>query len=117
MTPRIPVFAAALILAGTTAVSAQTAAPRAVTDSLKGTADIAKSFVTRTAEQVPEAIFSYQPTKEVRTLGQILAHVADANSFFCGMARGEKGPADSSEQTRTSTTDIQKTPAESYAIW
>src|SRR5687768_10022307 len=116
MTPRISVFAAAPILAGSTAGFAQTAPPRAVTESLKGTADIAKSFVTRTAEQVPEAIFSYQPTKEVRTLGQILAHVADANYFFCGMASGEKGPADSIEKTRTSKADIQKALAESYAF-
>lgn len=117
MVNRIITLTAAVIVAGSSLASAQTAtAPRAVTESLKGWADIAKSFVTRTAEQVPEAMFGYQPTKEVRTLGQILAHVADANYLFCGLASGEKGPADSVEKTRTSRADIQKALAESYAF-
>jgi len=56
MTCRITTLAAAFIIAGSPRALAQSApAPRAVADSLKGVADIARSFVIRTAEQVPEA--------------------------------------------------------------
>jgi uncharacterized damage-inducible protein DinB len=86
----------------------------AVTDSLKATFAIAKDDLTKTAEQVPEAKYAYQPTKEVRTMGQILAHVADSNYMFCGVASGEKGPAESAEQTKKKKADIQQALADSF---
>jgi uncharacterized damage-inducible protein DinB len=45
-----------------------------------------KDNVLRTAEKVPEDLYSFRPTPEVRTLGQLIAHEADGQYEFCGTA-------------------------------
>jgi uncharacterized damage-inducible protein DinB len=45
-------------------------------------------FVMRTAELVPEAQLDYRPVATVRTVRQMLAHIADGNNYYCGRARG-----------------------------
>ena len=76
-----------------------------------------KGFIMKTAEQVPEAKYAYQPTKEVRTLGQILAHIADANYLFCTVASTEKAPegAGSAEKTAKTKADVQKALTAAFA--
>ena len=78
---------------------------------------IAKTYLTKTAEKLSEELYAYQPTKDVRTAGQILAHVADANFMICSMARGEKSPIEmqATEKTKTTKADIQKALADSFA--
>jgi uncharacterized damage-inducible protein DinB len=51
-----------------------------------------KANLLKTAEQVPEEKYSYQPTKEVRTTGQLLGHVADAQNYFCAVIAGTPAP-------------------------
>jgi len=45
-------------------------------------------------EQMPEENFSMKigTTPEVRTFAQMIGHVANANYFFCAMAKGEADP-------------------------
>jgi uncharacterized damage-inducible protein DinB len=43
-----------------------------------------KDNVLRTAEKVPEDLYSFRPTPEVRTFGQLIAHEADGQYEFCG---------------------------------
>ena len=59
---------------------------------------------------MPEENFGFQPTKEVRTFGQILAHVAGANYVFCSAAKGEKSPhaEEAFEKTATTRAAINK---------
>jgi uncharacterized damage-inducible protein DinB len=58
------------------------------------------------AEKMPEANYSYKPTDAVRSYGQIVGHVADAQYMFCSMALGEKAPDPKVEQTKTSKADL-----------
>jgi uncharacterized damage-inducible protein DinB len=53
---------------------------------------MSSSFVQRSAEQMPESEYAFQPTKDVRSFGQIIGHVADARYMFCAAALGEKSP-------------------------
>src|SRR5215831_15499460 len=46
----------------------------------------AKNNILRSADKVPEDLWSYQPTPNVRTFAQLFAHVADGQYEFCGMA-------------------------------
>jgi len=46
---------------------------------------LAKGNVLGSVEKVPEEMWSYQPTKEVRTFAQLFAHVADGQYEFCGV--------------------------------
>lgn len=78
-----------------------------VVESLKGLHDIPKQFVIATAEMVSEDLYGYQPTEEVRTLGGILAHIANAQYFFCSTAAGEASPmSENLEETLTTKADI-----------
>jgi uncharacterized damage-inducible protein DinB len=72
-----------------TGVWAQTAPQNPLTASSKAIYGIAKNDIMRSAEKVPEEVWSFQPTKEVRTMAQMFAHVADGQYEFCGSANGE----------------------------
>ena len=65
-----------------------------------------KAVMLRTAEQVPEEYYGFKPTDAVRSFGQILGHVADAQYYFCSVARGEKNPFPNIEKTKTSKADL-----------
>jgi uncharacterized damage-inducible protein DinB len=47
---------------------------------------IAKDDIVRSAEKIPEDLWSFRPTPEVRTIGQLFAHIADGQYEFCGIA-------------------------------
>jgi uncharacterized damage-inducible protein DinB len=44
------------------------------------------------AASMPAGEYSFKPTPEVRSFGQLLGHVINGNNFFCAMARGERPP-------------------------
>jgi uncharacterized damage-inducible protein DinB len=58
------------------------------------------------AEKMPEANYSYKPNDAVRSYGQIVGHVADAQYMFCSIALGEKNPDLKVELTKTSKADL-----------
>jgi uncharacterized damage-inducible protein DinB len=37
-------------------------------------------------DKIPDDMWSYQPTRDVRTVAQLFAHIADGQSEFCGVA-------------------------------
>jgi uncharacterized damage-inducible protein DinB len=45
------------------------------------------------AENMPADEYSFRPTPELRTFGQIIGHLVKGNFFFCSQAVGEKSPA------------------------
>jgi uncharacterized damage-inducible protein DinB len=65
-----------------------------------------KSVLLRSAEIMPEESYTYRPTEKVRTFGQIVGHVADAQYIFCSAVLGEKNPLPKVEQTRSSKADL-----------
>ena len=74
----------------------------AVTASLKGLHDLTSTNILKTAELLSEDVYAYQPTEDVRTAGQILAHIANAQFMFCSSAAGEDNPnGENFEETAT----------------
>lgn len=74
-----------------------------------------KRFVMGTAEQSPEADYGYRPAESVRTLGQILGHVADVHFLVCSIALGEESPnANSVEQANPGKAEMIATLRRSY---
>ena len=65
-----------------------------------------KDILLRSAEKMPEENYSFKPADSVRTYGQIVGHVADAQYLFCSAALGEKNPGLDIEKTKTSKADI-----------
>jgi uncharacterized damage-inducible protein DinB len=58
------------------------------------------------AQKMPEENYSFKPTPEVRSFGQLVGHVADATNMFCSLALGEANPAKGIEKTKTSKADL-----------
>jgi uncharacterized damage-inducible protein DinB len=47
---------------------------------------IAKSDVMKSVDKVSDELWSYQPTPQIRTFGQLFAHIADGQYEFCSAA-------------------------------
>ena len=107
---------AALILAAG-AAEAQNANP--LSAGSKRTYDIIKGYLIRAAEKMPEEHYAFKPTKDVRSFGQLVGHLADASFGFCAAAAGEKPPMGgfdgSLEKSKTTKADLQKALADSFA--
>src|ERR1700749_2577958 len=78
-----------------------------ITASEKGFYSFVSGAVIAAAQKMPEEKYSFKPTPEVRSFGQLVGHVADANYMFCSQASGEPNPIkDSIEKTKTSKADL-----------
>lgn len=107
----------AVVTAADQAAKPAAAAPDSISQAIRETWTGAKRNLVESAEQMPEAEYGFKPTEQVRTFGQILAHVAGANYVFCSPARGEKSPfeEDHFETTAKTKADIVKALNESMA--
>jgi uncharacterized damage-inducible protein DinB len=65
-----------------------------------------KTILVASAEKMPEENYNFKPTEAVRSYGQIVGHVADAQYNFCALALGDKNPGLKIEQTKTSKADL-----------
>ena len=74
-----------------------------------------KDILLRSAEKMPEENYNFKPIDTVRTYGQIIGHVADAQYALCSITLGEKNPALKIEQTKTSKADLIAALKDSFA--
>jgi uncharacterized damage-inducible protein DinB len=74
-----------------------------------------KDILLRSAEKMPEENYSFKPVDTVRSYGQIVGHVADAQYMFCSIALGDKNPGLKIEQTKTSKADLIAALKEAFA--
>ncbi|PAP76102.1 DinB family protein [Rubrivirga marina] len=88
-------------------VSAQDASAEPVTMSLEGLHEVTAAHILGTAELLDEEMYAYRPTEDVRTAGQLLAHIANAQYSFCSAAAGEDRPTQENvEEAATTKADI-----------
>jgi uncharacterized damage-inducible protein DinB len=60
--------------------------------------------ILKAADTMPEAKYSYRPTKDVRSFAEIVTHVADISYILCSNAKGEAPPA--APAAKSSKTEI-----------
>jgi len=72
----------------------------------KGLYAMVKNNLIRGAEKMPEENYSFKPTPDVRSFGQLIGHVADAQYMICSAVLGEKNPAPDIEKNKTSKADL-----------
>jgi len=65
-----------------------------------------KGIMLASAEKMPEESYSFKPADTVRTYGQIIGHLADAQYAFCALALGEKNQGLNIEKTKTTKADL-----------
>src|SRR5215208_601398 len=95
------VLGAAVLLAALPAPALAQGAANPLTAAAKGHFDMIKGNLSKTAAKVPEDVYAFKPTPEVRSLGELIGHVADANFMICGAAAGEKAPQGGFEKGKT----------------
>jgi uncharacterized damage-inducible protein DinB len=86
--------------------SAQDAPSNPLVTVSKNIYAISKSDILGSVDKIPEEMWSFQPTKEVRTIAQLFAHVADAQYEFCGVAAEGKSVSKDIEKTQKTKADI-----------
>jgi hypothetical protein len=67
----------------------------------------------KTAEAMPEENYAFKPTPDIRSFGELIAHVADAQMAICGGAVGQ--PKRGSAASKTSKADLVAALKESSA--
>jgi len=77
-----------------------------ITASEKGLYSFVSNAVLGAAQKMPEENYSFKPTPEVRSFGQLVGHVADASYMFCSQTLGEANPSKGIEKTKTSKADL-----------
>jgi uncharacterized damage-inducible protein DinB len=106
-------------LAGPASAQQQMAsvAPGAAVGSAKAVWMIPHNFVVRALEQIPDSLLTFKPTPEVRSLGQLFAHVADGEHLFCSLGLGEAAPNpfDVIEKSKTTKAELRQALQESMA--
>ena len=109
----------ALALTAAVAAPAPAQAPAPPPDIMAATmrmgATHIRTMFTIAADSMSEADYAFKPTPEIRSFGQLLAHVADSNYLFCSNALGEPSPAEEIEKSKTTRAEIRQALAESQA--
>ena len=83
--------------------------------SAKGLYTTIKTNIVRAAEKMPEENYAFRPTDTVRSFGQLVGHLADAQYTFCSVALGEKNPALGIEKSKTAKADLVKALKDGFA--
>ncbi|MEX2608806.1 MAG: DinB family protein [Gemmatimonadota bacterium] len=79
-----------------TPASAQDTAQVGQTDpviaSIRNMYEPTKRFITLAAEQMPEEHYTFRPTEEVRSFGELIGHIADAHYMMCAAGMKWQNP-------------------------
>ncbi len=75
----------------------------------------ARGWLIKSAEQMPEENYSFKPTPEVRSFGQLIGHVANSQYDFCVPAKGGERPDKTDFEKTTAKADLVKALKDAFA--
>lgn len=86
-----------ILLASITAAQLQaqtvTSEPNPMVASTRVEWESIVGYITKAAEQMPEADYAFKPTPAVRSFGQLIGHLADGQNVICNAALAEQSTA------------------------
>ena len=94
-------------------------APPPITASagLKNLYNNSRTWITRAAEVMPEEHYSFKPTPDVRSFGELLGHIANTQYNFCMAPRKLANPnKDNIEKTATTKAALVAALKEAFAF-
>ncbi len=97
-------LASVICLSAVPAFSQSTANP--LTAGAKMMYSMTKDNVLKSAEEMPEENYSFRPVSTVRSFGQLIGHVADAQYEFCEPVLGDGVKSPGIEKNKTSKADL-----------
>jgi hypothetical protein len=68
-------------------------------DALKSAYATVKGELQKAAEAMPEDQYSFKPVPAIRSFGEVIAHVTDAQGRFCSIAAGSEPPPSAGSKT------------------
>lgn len=83
------------VLTGSAGLKAQST----VLSEVRGNYMGVKKNILKAAEKMPESDYSFKPTPDVRSFGQLVDHVAEVQSLICGIVSGAAGRGGASPKT------------------
>ncbi len=86
--------AGALVALGTAPAAAHAQGASPVSDALRADLTQAQRNLVAAAREMPADKYGFQPTKEQRTFGQLVLHVAGSNDFMCSTISGQPRPTE-----------------------
>lgn len=95
-----------VVFAFTAVLSAQDKPSNPLMATSKAIFAISKGDVLGSVDKIPADLWSFQPTKDVRTIGQLFAHIADGQYEFCGVASEGKPVSKDIEKTMKTRDEI-----------
>jgi uncharacterized damage-inducible protein DinB len=117
MKPAFAILALATLIAASvgSAQSPAPAPPDTLLDAVEFGGRQRQALIQASADLMTEADYAFRPTPEIRTFGQVVAHIADLNYLFCAQARGERPPVVGLEKANKSRDELRQALRDSYA--
>jgi uncharacterized damage-inducible protein DinB len=85
------------------AAAQKSASPSTGVDMARSLWQPVSGYITQAAADVPETMYSFRPTPDVRTFGELIGHIAGSQSLYCALALGEKPPAEDAVEKSAKT--------------
>lgn len=73
-----------------------------------------KNNLVKMAEKMPDEHYSFKPVAEIRSFGELVAHVADAQTRNCSAAQGS--PKQGNAASKTSKADLVAALKDSFTV-
>jgi len=102
-----------IMLAAACAVGSARAQTNPLIGEAKQAYNAIKNNLARMADKMPEEHYGFKPVAEIRTFGQLVAHVADSQTRACTAVKGE--PKQPTAASKTSKADLVAALKESIA--
>jgi len=62
-----------------------------------------RNNITQSAIDMPESAYSFKPSPDVRSFGELIGHIAGSQKMFCAIALGETPPAEDAVEKSAKT--------------
>jgi uncharacterized damage-inducible protein DinB len=92
------------------------AAQSPVIDDAKSMWGMGSGYVAASAKKIPAELYSFKPSPDVRTVGELVGHIANANYAICAGASGKASPNKANLEKLTDKDALVKALEESAAF-
>ncbi len=94
------------LMVGALALSAQGPDLKTLSGGAQALHNQTRDALLKAAAKMSAEDYDYAPTSGVRTFGQLVGHVADAQYLFCSAAAGENHPPPGAEKSMKTKVDL-----------
>src|SRR5215208_8533410 len=101
-------FILTTLAAGTASAQTSPPADSGYAATVRSRWNAVKRNVAASAQAMPDAGYSFKPTPEVRSFGELIGHLANEHYIFCSTLKGEKNSHEA--------TDFEKTTAKADLV-